>query len=312
MTDDSFEIGQDQWLNLPASLGSGIDQGQLSPQQTRVWPVVLAAKKIRYKIVKESGKKQILVHKADFARACEELNHYECENLNWPPPPPEDQRFFENIPTTIWALIVLAIFHNITTGKFNSYLPNLDWVEIGNAAAGKILHGEWWRLFTALTLHSGPLHLVSNLLIGGIFMIRLCRQLGAGPAWLLVLLSGAGGNLLNALIQSAQHRSIGASTAVFGAVGLLAVLNMFHYRHSLWKRWPLPVAAALALLGLLGTAGENTDVMAHLFGFVCGVALGLLAGIPQISSILRRAPARWGSSILALALITGAWLRALG
>ncbi len=311
MTDDSFEISQDEWLDLPATLGAGIDQGQLTPQQIRVWPLVLAAKKIRYKIVKESGPKQILVHKTDFTKACEELNRYECENRDWPPPPPADQRFFENIPATIWVLIALALFHNITTGQFSVYLPNLDWVEIGNAYAGKILHGEWWRLFTALTLHSGPLHLVSNLLVGGIFLIRLCRQLGAGPAWLLVLLSGAGGNLINALIQSAQHRSIGASTAVFGAVGLLAVLNMFHYRHSLWKRWPLPVAAALALLGLLGTSGENTDVMAHLFGFGCGTLLGLLAGMPKIGTLLRRAPARWASAFIALILISSAWFYAL-
>ena len=35
------------------------------------------------------------------------------------------------------------------------------------------------------------------------------------------------------------------------------------------------MAAALALLALLGTEGKNTDLGAHLFGFLFGVGLGL-------------------------------------
>jgi rhomboid protease GluP len=33
-------------------------------------------------------------------------------------------------------------------------------------------------------------------------------------------------------------------------------------------------AAAAALLALLGTEGKNTDLGAHLFGFIFGIALG--------------------------------------
>ena len=108
-------------------------------------------------------------------------------------------------------------------------------------------------------------------------MVRLCRLLGSGRAWFLVLCTGALGNLLNALVQSPDHRSIGASTAVFGAVGLLATINMLHFRSILRHRWPLPLAAALGLLALLGASGHNTDIGAHLFGFISGIGLGLMA-----------------------------------
>jgi len=90
---------------------------------------------------------------------------------------------------------------------------------------------------------------------------------------------GALGNLVNAGLQSPTHSSVGASTAVFGAVGILAALSMVRYGRNLRRRWMLPVAAALALLALLallGTEGKNSDLGAHLFGFIYGGCLGLI------------------------------------
>ena len=70
---------------------------------------------------------------------------------------------------------------------------------------------------------------------------------------------------------------MGASTVVFGAVGILAALSLVRNRRHLQSRWPLPVAAGLALLALLGTEGKQTDLGAHLFGFAFGIGLGLAA-----------------------------------
>lgn len=193
------------------------------------------------------------------------------------PPPPAERKLHKNTASTLWVFILLALFHNLTVQRYNPLgTTSLDWVTAGAAQAGKILSGEWWRLITALTLHSGSLHLVGNIVAGAIFCTRLCWILGSGWAWFLILLSGVCGNLVNALVQSSTHSSIGASTAVFAAVGLLAILNMLHFRHSMWRRWPLPVAAAVGLLALLGVGGENTDIGAHLFGFAAGIAIGFL------------------------------------
>jgi membrane associated rhomboid family serine protease len=100
--------------------------------------------------------------------------------------------------------------------------------------------------------------------------------LGSGLAWSLLLGAGFLGNLVNAYLQPSNHSSVGASTAVFGAVGILAAINLVRNSHKLRKRWILPVAAALALLALLGTEGKNTDLGAHLFGFIYGGCLGLI------------------------------------
>ncbi len=304
MTNELSVPATDDWITIPARLQPADEP---APSSTKVRELVLLARGIPCRRSRLNNIHQLQVPAAVFAAACAEIEAFERENHNWPPPPPAEHHYFENTASTLWVLIGLAIFHNISSGQIGP--PGwwqLEWTEAGTAEVGKILAGQWWRVITALTLHAGGLHLASNILCGGLFMIRLCHILGAGPAWLLVLLSGAGGNWINALVQPATHRSIGASTAVFGAIGLLAVINMFHYRRSLWKHWPLP-AAALALLGLLGTAGENTDLLAHMFGFVCGALLGALACPTHIIQQLQRPLLNTCCAIADIMLLTTAW-----
>jgi len=84
------------------------------------------------------------------------------------------------------------------------------------------------------------------------------------------------GNFANALFYETRHVSIGASTAVFGALGILAgyqfLTKIKHPRQRI-KAW-LPLAGGLALLAILGSGAES-DIMAHLFGFLSGILLGL-------------------------------------
>jgi membrane associated rhomboid family serine protease len=247
-----------------------------SSQRVRLWALTLDSRSIPCQIDNQHGWR-LLVPPGHYAAAVYELRRFEELNRNWPRPDPPHHPLTENTLATLSILILLATFHNIT--QLDVTLTGIsmpDWVSIGNAQAGKILAGEWWRSVTALTLHADWAHLSSNLAIGGIFIVFLCRELGSGLAWSLLLGAGTLGNLVNAFVQSANHSSVGASTAVFGAVGILAAISLVRYRRSLRRRWMLPVAAALSLLALLGTEGKNTDLGAHLFGFVYGGCLGLI------------------------------------
>ncbi len=163
------------------------------------------------------------------------------------------------------------------------------WTNLGESSADAILHGEIWRTITALTLHADLGHLFSNLAAGLLFAWALLPLFGSGCTWLGMILSGALGNLLNAVLHSgAEHRSIGASTAVFGGLGMLvgwqivAALRRHHeHRDHPWhfQGIAFPIAAGLALLAFLGVGSENNhvDIMAHALGLLSGVSLGLLA-----------------------------------
>jgi len=183
----------------------------------------------------------------------------------------------------------------------------------GDADAGLIVDGEWWRALTALTLHGDYAHLFSNLIAGAFLGMVLSQVLGSGLAWLLILLAGGLGNGLSALFQPADHMAIGASTAVFGALGILVVL-MTRYQRSLWRRglrrWA-PVAAGVMLLAFVGIEGERIDIGGHIAGFAAGCLIGavlLAAGEP---STRQEGIVQVACGAAALILLAGAWLIAL-
>jgi rhomboid protease GluP len=207
---------------------------------------------------------------------------------------------------TLVRLLLLGFF--IVTVVWNS---KLAWLELGSANAGRIIDGELWRSVTALSLHGDSAHAVSNAFALAVFFGAASGQLGVGVAGALVLLAGAGGNLANAFIQGSPHDSVGASTAVFGAVGILGSLAMVRRsRESGNKRraW-IAIAAALALLGMLGSGSGRVDVLAHLLGFLIGGGLGFL-----IALVSPRPPVlvvQWICGGATLGVIVGSWLRAL-
>jgi membrane associated rhomboid family serine protease len=208
--------------------------------------------------------------------------------------------------TALIAAVVLLCFFAATV-----LLPAVPWLERGSANAAKILDGESWRSITALFLHADVAHALGNACALAIFLGGLAGQLGGGVAALLVLLTGAAGNLANAYLRGAPHDAVGASTAIFGAVGILGVLALGRRRRSgetARRGWPA-VAASLALLGMLGSSGTRVDVLAHLLGFLGGALSGTVAlRFPPPGS----AGLRWLSGAAAAALIGGSWLLALG
>jgi hypothetical protein len=110
---------------------------------------------------------------------------------------------------------------------------------------------------------------------------------------------------------------------VFGAIGILAgfqTVLLLARRHEPRRRSLRtidlvgPIAGGLALLGSLGSGGENTDLGAHGFGFLAG----LLIGAATSAVLLRRAdttrpstPLQVGLGALAAAVIGGSWALAL-
>ena len=201
---------------------------------------------------------------------------------------------------------ILLLFFFITVWQ-----PTVQWFERGSADADRILRGELWRTVTALSLHANLAHALSNAIGITVFLGALSSILGPGLSTALVLLAGAGGNLANALIHGFSHVSIGASTSVFGAVGMLGGLGLARRgRRKVPRRraW-VPVAAALALLAMLGSGGESVDVLAHLFGFLFGGVLGLIFAFVAPSPPGRLV--QWGCASAACAVLISCWLLAL-
>jgi rhomboid protease GluP len=267
---------EEEWPAIRIELVDPNGPPGLSERRARLWALVLDAKALPCRVMRNEYGWQLQVPPQTLDAASRELHLFVQENRNWPPILPPPRPMMENTLSTFSVLLLLATFYNVTHLDVTVLGRHPDWAEIGCAQGAAILRGEWWRLVTALTLHGDWLHLLSNVAIGGLFIVYLCRDLGSGLAWSLLLTSGILGNLANAHAQLPSHSSVGSSTAIFGAVGILGAVSLIRYRHHFRTKWPLPVAAALSLLALLGTEGKNTDLGAHLFGFLFGFVLGLL------------------------------------
>lgn len=141
-------------------------------------------------------------------------------------------------------------------------------------------HGEFYRPFTALFLHADMQHLMGNAVFGMIFGVFVANSFGPLRGWGLILLSGFLGNLLNTWIHFPDpYRSLGASTAVFGALGLLVGSGLDgawrarSYRKGLQAFAPL--FAGIMIFTMNGIGGPGIDTMAHITGMIFGILLGI-------------------------------------
>lgn len=245
---------------------------------------MLTSQSIPHLELVEPGVFRLLVEEHWAAQASEELLRYEEENRGFrrpralPPAAPGAR-----LGTALCAL-ALVLFALAQWGQ----AFGLDWLGRGNAQASAIRAGELWRAVTALTLHTDLPHLLSNLVFGALFAYLLFHSYGGGLGALALLLAGALGNVANAWVHASEHHSIGASTAVFAAVGLLggSEARVRHLLSEARTRRFAPVGAALLLLLYLGVgeaqSTRNVDVLAHVFGLFAGLALGLgLGSLPR-------------------------------
>ncbi len=280
--------------------------------------LVVAAMELPHWIVREKNEWVLFVEEPASDSAAAAVAEFEEEERTRPRAQRPEPLAIPKL-ALILTLAAMVIFYRLQIAA----PPAL--VERGVAADARILHGEWWRIFTALTLHGGLEHLVSNLGLAVFAFAFVFSRFGAGAGLLGTVLGGALGNFMNAFAHAAKpHQSIGSSTALFASLGLLAgaelAARLMHRATRTGWQLLVPVGAGLAFLALYGGAGSNrdgtpimdagsVDVMAHLFGLVAGVFLGAIF----FAAGLRRGAARWAQTVCGTVTVAGliaAWMAA--
>jgi membrane associated rhomboid family serine protease len=140
-------------------------------------------------------------------------------------------------------------------------------------------NGEWWRLVTAMFVHSGFWHLVVN--IAGLVPlgIMLERLVGHFAFAALYLAAGVFASVVS-LFAFPLDVSVGASGAIFGVYGLLVASIVW----GLIERSPLtirlaalkplaPAAAVFMLYSVATSRGNGAELAGLLTGLVCGLVL---------------------------------------
>ena len=153
-----------------------------------------------------------------------------------------------------------------------------------------VVQYEYWRLFTALFLHGGFIHLFFNVFALYILGPALERSIGTmrfGVCYLISgLISGAGvvGLSLVGLVQPAQL--IGASGSIMGIVGAWAGFLMRH-RHAPHARQRLGnIAMIVAIQVAFDLSTPQVSMAAHVCGLIGGFFLGLILAPRPVAGVV--------------------------
>ena len=276
------------------------------------WRLVLVAEGIPARVLRLDNGFTVDVAAEHHAGAQEILESWRLERAERAKrlavPPPRSATPIEVAAAYSFAIALLAFHLGLEySGRW------ADFREVGASQAALVIEGQLWRLATALTLHADLPHVLGNTLFGGFFLVAVAGRLGVGIAVLSFVATGILGNLANALYYGSAHSSVGASTGVFGLVGVLAGLAAWQ-RHQTAPpgrgAW-VPFAAALAIVAMLGSGGPRVDVSAHLFGLAAGGLTGLLFAMPFAGRPRLTLAAQSLAAGAAIAILFAAWVPAL-
>ena len=267
------------------------------------WGLVLASQEIETEISRGDEGWGLWIDSRDHDRALAAIQQYSLENRGW--------KWRHRLPgsgllfhwgSLIWGLAMISFYFWSTT-----LFPGLRTAGVMDSEA--FAAGQWWRLFTAITLHGGLSHVLASVTTGCLLLGLAMARYGAGAAVLAAYLAGAGGNAAGLFFYPGVHRGLGASGMVMGALGLLAVQSF-----SLWRKYPPAAkillragAAAILMLVLIGFS-PGTDIIAHVGGFVAGAILGCALTFLR-PSILQDTFVNLGCGlVLAVAVVLTWWL----
>lgn len=167
-----------------------------------------------------------------------------------------------------------------------SFNSTRDLIHFGATSTSRMQYnGEWWRLVTAIFVHGGWIHLLTNMWC--LWNLGMLGEPLLGPFGLaaVYVLTGVSGNLLSMAVNVAQGNDevgVGASGAVFGIAGILIVLLSNRKLPIPWeelrrlRRSVIQFAVLNLVIGAATIFGGpiRIDNFAHIGGFISGLALG--------------------------------------
>ncbi len=144
-------------------------------------------------------------------------------------------------------------------------------VDLGGLAPIQVIIGhDYWRMFTSMFLHSGIIHLAFNMyalwIVGGFIE----SAVGRGKFLLVYFVSGFAGSVLVLLAGTPNVTVVGASGAIFGLFGALAVHAFLNRGRDFQSRALLGNVLFLLVINLVFSFTGGISWQAHIGGLIAG------------------------------------------
>lgn len=182
-------------------------------------------------------------------------------------------------------IIVLMVFildffvllqGNTTVFSTNHLINGNNWgilTEYGRLN-GKVLEGQWWRVFTSIFLHSGIPHLAVNMI--ALFIVGFIVEERLGVKRYAVVFMGSG--ILSALFTMPHTRgAVGASGAIYGLIGVMMVI-FIKERSYVVSRMSIIKWILLVMYMILPNLSGIVSIISHVSGLFAGIMIALLMG----------------------------------
>jgi rhomboid protease GluP len=227
------------------------------------------------------------------------------EEPSAPLSPPRRRSGWQIAPATyILTGINIAVYVLMVLSGVSPLTPRGDQLVHWGANVGLFVLADhqWWRLVTSTFVHSGIIHIATNMWC--LYNLGLLGEplMGAFGVFAAYLLTGVSGNLLSVALHPGAISggrivdlgvlSVGASGAVFGLAGVLIPLlgsKLLPVNRVEVARLRRSVIY-FAVLNFVIDFGVNSfhtpvriDNMAHLGGFLSGLLLGVLL-VPKLGA----------------------------
>ncbi len=175
------------------------------------------------------------------------------------------------------CVIIFALTYILGDGSTS----NTTLINFGANFTSLTVNGDYYRLFTSMFLHIGFIHLFCNMYSLNIIGREIENFFGKIKYLIIYLLSGVCGSLLSTAFNP-DTISAGASGAIFGLMGALVYFGYYFraYLGATMTRSIIPIVAINLLIGFLVTGVDN---FAHIGGFVGGILIAMLVGVPDKS-----------------------------
>lgn len=205
------------------------------------------------------------------------MQNFERAEMPAEPPPAAAAVRFQPLATYGLMGVNIAVFLLMVLSGVSAIDPTAEDAYRWGATFGPVvMHGQWWRLFTAMFVHFGIIHLSMNMYV--FYSVgRITEALfGRAKLVLLYVATGFAGSVLSVVVHP-QAVGAGASGAIFGVYG--AFLGLLYARRKAIHPVAMKqmVGSATRFLGInlvYGFLSGRVDMAAHIGGLVSGLVLG--------------------------------------
>ena len=180
---------------------------------------------------------------------------------------------FRNRAKIVWTILVFNCIAFVMLILAGGSTDVEVLVSFGALSSNLISEGEYWRFITCIFLHANLMHLGVNAFSLFIFGPTAEVFFGRIKFLIIYLISGVGGSATSFVFIDPRSIGVGASGAVFGVLGSIAVY--YYLNQHIYGKYGRGMMGGIAMIVLLnlgfGFTVQGVDNWAHIGGLLSGI-----------------------------------------